>query len=287
MSVNLSTIKDIRPYLTMELGDLYDDPEIFSLSRIIIKTIFKGSGLHEYYNQESLNYEQSSKIKSICEELKTGKPYQYILGETEFYNCSILVTPDVLIPRPETEELTDLIIKENKDFRGEIFDFGTGSGCISIALKINIPGSVVTGIDISDEALELAGLNARRNNAEVIFSKNNILNFQNQDYKKAGIIVSNPPYVRESEKVLMKKNVLDFEPVAALFIDDSDPLLFHRKILEISQELLVTGGKIYFEINEAFGDEMKKLMISRNFTEVRIIKDINNRDRIAKGIKNE
>jgi len=288
MSVNLLNIKDIRPYLEMELGNLYDEPEISSLSRTIIKTIFRGSGLHEIYNtQKNLNNEQSSQIKSICGELKSGKPYQYVIGETTFYDCSIKVTPDVLIPRPETEELTDLIVKENKGFNGEILDFGSGSGCISIALSLNIQGSVVTGIDISDKALILAKENSQRNNARVNFEKNDILNFQDHDYKKAGIIVSNPPYVRKSEKASMKRNVLDFEPHRALFVDDSDPLLFYKAILNISRNLLVKCGKIYFEINEAFGGEMRKLLVSNNFTGVRILKDLNNKDRIATGLKNE
>jgi release factor glutamine methyltransferase len=286
MSVNLLTIKDIRTYLKMELGDLYDDNEISTLTRSIIKTIFRGSGLHELYNtQKSLNNEESLQVKGFCEELRSGKPFQYILGETEFYNCSLELTPDVLIPRPETEELTDLVIKENKDFKGEILDFGTGSGCISIALKMNLPGSVVTGIDISDGALAVAERNAIRNNAAVNFRKNDILQFNYQGYNKAEIIVSNPPYVRECEKSLMKRNVLDFEPSGALFVDDSCPLLFYEAILEISQKLLNEGGKIYFEINEAFGEEMKKLMLSKGFSGVMIVKDLNNRDRFAKGIK--
>ena len=288
MSVNLLTIKDIRAYLKIELEDLYDDNEISSLSRSIIKTIFRGSGLHELFNtQKSLGNEESLQIKNICEELRSGKPYQYILGETEFYNCSLEVTPDVLIPRPETEELTDIIIRENKDFKGEILDFGSGSGCISIALKINIRGSSVTGIDISDEALAVARRNAIRNNAEVNFMKNDILDFNYQGYKKVEIIVSNPPYVRKSERSLMKRNVLDFEPSRALFVDDEDPLIFYGALLDISQKLLMTGGKIYFEINEALGEEMKKLMLSKGFSEVMILKDLNNRDRFAKGIKNE
>ena len=178
MSFNLATIKDLAPYLKKELKDLYDPDEISSLSLIIIKTIFRGYRLHQIYDpQQSIDHNQSACIISITEELKTGKPYQYVLGQTEFYNCIIKVSPAVLIPRPETEELVDIIIRENKDFSGEILDIGTGSGCIAIAVARNIAGAFVTGWDISDEALELAEENARLNNVSVKFEKRDILNF--------------------------------------------------------------------------------------------------------------
>lgn len=287
MAVKLLTIKDIRLYLEKELSHIYDANESASLSMIIMKTIFQPYGLHKIYDpQFRINEAQTSEITGIVKELKTGKPYQQVLGETEFFNCKIKVTPDVLIPRPETEELVDLIIRENKDFEGEIIDFGTGSGCIAIALAINIPHSKVTGLDISPKALDVARLNAAHNKAEVRFEKNDILDF-NPEGKKAGIIVSNPPYVRQSEKAGMKRNVLDFEPSQALFVDDSDPLVFYRKILEIANQILIRGGKVYFEINEALGSEMKDLITSNGYSEVRIMKDLNNRDRIAKGIKDE
>lgn len=288
MTVNLLTIRDIGPYLKRELGDQYNDNEIASLSRIIIKTLFSGHGLHRIYDTGyQLNAEDSSKILSITEELKTGKPYQYILGETEFYGCRIKVSPAVLIPRPETEELVDIVIKENRNFGGDIIDFGTGSGCIAIALALNIPGANVTGIDISDEALTMAGLNARLNNAMVSFERNNMLDFHFSSGKKAGIIVSNPPYVRISEKARMRRNVLEFEPPQALFVEDSDPLLYYRTILGLSKILLVRGGKIYFEINEALGEQMEKLLASYGYSEIRIMKDLNNRNRFATGIKDE
>jgi release factor glutamine methyltransferase len=284
MAVNLLTIKDIRLYLEKELGNLYNENEIASLSRIIIKTIIKPRGLHQVYNPDfRLNHEQSSIIPGITEELKTGKPWQYVLSETEFYNCIIKVTPSVLIPRPETEELTDIIIRENRDFKGDILDFGTGSGCIAIALALNIPGARVTGFDISEAALLVAEENARINNVRATFEKNDIFNFTTPTGRKAGIIVSNPPYVRKSEKMHMKRNVLDFEPPIALFVEDSDPLRFYRTILDISEDILLPGGRIYFEINEALHNEIMEMLSTFNFSKIGIIKDLNGRYRFAKG----
>lgn len=289
MTVNLRTIKDIRSYFASELGSLYDEKETTSLSKIIIKTITGSSGLHQLNNPGfEISHEQASAIIRICEELKTGKPYQYILGETHFYNCIIRVNPSVLIPRPETEELADLIIRENKSYSGGIIDFGTGSGCIAIALAANLPESSVTGIDFTEDVLQLARINAGLNNVTLSFQKMDILNFSYASIiEKPGIIVSNPPYVRNSEKKLMNKNVLDFEPHDALFVDDSDPLLFYRAILDIADKILIKGGRIYFEINEAMGNPMADLMISHGYSGVKVIKDLNNKNRFIKGVSDD
>ncbi|HEX2920767.1 MAG TPA: peptide chain release factor N(5)-glutamine methyltransferase [Bacteroidales bacterium] len=286
MSINLLTINDIRSYLDKELSSLYSPEEIKILTRIIFKTLFGSSWLHLINNSKShIDNSKISEIMNFCQELKTGKPYQYVFGETEFYNCRIKVNESVLIPRPETEELVDIIIKQNKNFRGKIIDFGTGSGCIAIALALNMPDSEVIGVDISEEALRLAELNAQLNKAKVKLILDDILNTSISNNNTAGIFVSNPPYVMNREKTLMKRNVLDFEPHSALFVDDSDPLLFYREILNISRSLLEPGGKIYFEINEALGTEVAALLESYYFNDINIKQDLNNRDRIATGIK--
>ncbi|TAL59659.1 MAG: peptide chain release factor N(5)-glutamine methyltransferase, partial [Bacteroidetes bacterium] len=191
-----------------------------------------------------------------------------------------------LIPRPETEEMVDIIIRENKYFKGNIADLGTGSGCIAIALAANIPGAVITGIDISEEALRVARENARMNNVSISYIKCDILNFNSRLLNKTGIIVSNPPYIRNSEKQFMNKNVLDFEPSQALFVPDSDPLKFYSAILKIADKILNPGGKIYFEINEAMGKSMIQLFESFGYSEIHVIRDINNKERIIKGVKN-
>ncbi|HAX92732.1 MAG TPA: peptide chain release factor N(5)-glutamine methyltransferase, partial [Bacteroidales bacterium] len=225
------------------------------------------------------------RVMSYCRRLTTGEPVQYVLGETGFYNCRIRLNKNVLIPRPETEELADIVIKENRGTEARIIDFGTGSGCLAIALSVNLSSVKVTAIDISKGALKLAARNAAINNADVDFMHADILSESLPGLPMAGIFISNPPYVRESEKKLMRSNVLDFEPGKSLFVPDNDPLRFYRAILNISVEKLNRGGLIYFEINEAMGDSMHDLLEKFGFSEIRIIKDINGKDRFAAGRK--
>jgi release factor glutamine methyltransferase len=284
MSIILQTLKDIRIYLAKELEGFYPYTEINSFTSIIIKTLFSIDKLLLIRNNELLVPIKKKKIIiSICNQLKKGKPIQYILGETSFYDCTIKVNNDTLIPRQETEELVDLIIKENQGITGKIIDIGTGSGCIAIALSKNLPDAEITGTDNSTGALRMAKRNALLNNVRVHFLLDDILDSKTDNLSGAAIIVSNPPYVRESEKIKISKNVLDFEPHVALFVSDDDPLKYYRSILDKSKSLLLPRGKIYFEINEAMGLEMAGLMNSKNFIEVSIIKDINGKDRIIKG----
>ena len=287
MAVNIQTIKDIRNFLLIELHDLYPETEINSMSGIIIQNSCKADRMKQITHPDlSVGSSVAEYIKTICSELKTGKPIQYILGETEFYSCRIIVNSNVLIPRQETEELVDLIIKENNGYTGSIIDFCTGSGCISIALSINLPGSSVQATDISEEALKVAAANASLNNTKIELIHSDILGPVHPGLTKAGIIVSNPPYVRNSEKKLMHKNVLDFEPHSALFVSDDDPLIFYKALLSASFTLLDENGKIYFEINEALGGKIESLFKSFGFMDTRIFKDINGKDRIARGVKN-
>ena len=167
-----------------------------------------------------------------------------------------------------------------------VLDIGTGSGAIAIALAVNMPGCAVTGTDISDSALDTARKNASLNNASVTFTRSDMLNSGTVILPGTDIIVSNPPYVRESEKSRMEKNVLDFEPHSALFVPDAEPLKFYSAILKIAQRILVTHGKIYFEINEALGKEMSDMLTSDGYSEIRVINDINGKERFVTGIKN-
>jgi release factor glutamine methyltransferase len=286
MGVNFRTLKDIRKHFISELKDIYPENEITAITNLILKTGFGIDRLHVLADPGQIVPSQIlNRIVGMCNELKTGKPVQYVLGETMFYNCTIKINNETLIPRPETEELVDLIIKENRSFRGRIIDFGTGSGCIAIAIKKNLPQAVVTGIDISESALEMATVNAHLNNVVISFVKKDILKFSHQLIFKADLIVSNPPYVTESEKLFMRRNILDFEPHNALFVPDEDPLLFYRAILNISEKILVPGGRIYFEINETRGRDMKMLLRASGYSEIKIINDINGKNRIIKGRK--
>jgi len=287
MGVKIRTIKDIRFYLSRELICVYNETEIRVLADIIIKTVTGTAKLHQLYdNGYLIRAKDAEKIIWITGELKTGKPIQYILGETTFYNCTIKVSSSTLIPRPETEELVDLIIRENKGYNGNILDFGSGSGCIAIALATNLPLAKLTGIEISDDAIRIAQKNAVLNNVKASFIQGNIFAFDNDSVSKAGIIVSNPPYVRNSEKSLMAKNVLDFEPHLALFVTDSDPLIYYKAILNLAEKLLLPQGRLYFEINEVMGRSLIQLFESYDYSEIEIVHDINDKERIIKGRKN-
>jgi release factor glutamine methyltransferase len=211
------------------------------------------------------------------------EPIQYIFGHTLWCGLDLLVTPATLIPRPETAELVERINGQMvNDQMVNVLDVGTGSGCIAIALKKAHPSWSVTGIDVSPEAIAIARENARRNNVEVHFEVVDIFDF-NEKNPKYDIVVSNPPYICESEKTSMRPNVLNFEPYSALFVPDSDPLKFYRRIAELFSLPLQGKGLergLFFEINEAFGEELKQLLDSLGYTDIQIHKDIYGKDRI-------
>jgi release factor glutamine methyltransferase len=287
MSVNLNTLKDIRNLFISGLKGIYPESEITAITNLIFKTQLGIDRLHLFLDPgTTIAPENLASICEILNELRTGKPVQYVLGETIFYNCTIKVDNNTLIPRPETEELVDLVIKENPAFKGRITDFGTGSGCIAVAVKKYLPEAEVKGIDISEGAIAKAIENAVLNNVMVTFVKGDILHFNMQPALNSEIVISNPPYVLESEKQFMKNNILDFEPHNALFVPDEDPLLFYRAIINISEEILMPGGRIYFEINETKGGEMNKLLELHKYSEIRIVRDINGKNRIITGRKN-
>ena len=287
MAVKLQTFKDIRNYLTSELANLYTEREIRSLINLLVSSIF-GNDTMFYLTKENeimADAKKTDKLIKYCNDLKSGMPVQYVTGETIFYNCKIKVSQEVFIPRPETEELVDLIIMENRGFSGNIIDIATGSGAIAVALAANIPSAQIKGIDISAAAINIAKKNAELNKVKIMFSKSDIFKIQPSSFRNTDMIICNPPYVRNSEKKYMKKNVLEFEPHGALFVSDEDPLIYYRTILSLARETVNHGGKVYFEINEAMGNQMHELMEAFNFTKIEIIKDLNGKDRIAKGEK--
>ena len=285
MAVKLQTIKDIRNYLSGELSELYSRQESVSIADAVITKVFGMNRLSYILKENEMitDREKTETILRYCIELKTGKPLQYVTGETLFYDCVIKVSRGVLIPRPETEELVDLVVKDNKGFAGTIIDIGTGSGAIAIALASSFPSARVTGIDISPAAIRSAVINAGNNNVTVTFLKADIFKLNPSGLPKSDIIVSNPPYVRNSEKKSMKNNVLGFEPHRALFVPDRDPLKYYRAILAISDNILNAGGSVYFEINETMGKQVSDMFESYKFRDIKILKDINGKERIAKG----
>lgn len=227
-----------------------------------------------------LSKEESARVKEIVERLKQNEPIQYILGETEFYSLNLKVAPGVLIPRQETEELVDWILKTTKDKNLKILDIGTGSGCIPVALKKNLPAASLTALDVSTEALRIAQSNALENKVEVQFLHADVLNWENREWDLYDIIVSNPPYVRHLEKKLMEANVLEHEPQLALFVSDDDPLLFYREIAQLAMRQLNSGGRLFFEINEFLGAEMLALLNDLGFRDIELRKDLNGKDRM-------
>ncbi len=226
-------------------------------------------------------------IRSILRELKSYKPIQYILGQVNFFGLTITVNPNVLIPRPETEELVSIVIDENKHRQDiNIIDIGTGSGCIAIALAHNLPDSNVFATDLKKQALETARVNANINNVKINFQLHDIIAtyppvFNGRVYD-FDIIVSNPPYVLPSQKKQMSRTVLDYEPEDALFVPQSEPLIFYDAICYFASKHIKPGGKVYCEINEDMSSEMMKMFERRGIENFSIYHDLNGKKRVVR-----
>jgi release factor glutamine methyltransferase len=226
---------------------------------------------------------RSTILKYILQ-LKRQEPIQYILGKAYFYENMYAVNASTLIPRPETEELVKLVLDYAQDgLPINVLDIGVGSGCIATTIALNLPNARVDGLDVSMSALLVAKRNAEKLGAEVNYFQADIFTFKTQ--KTYDVIISNPPYVRESEKKLMNANVIEHEPAKALFVPDNDPLLFYNCIAEFSKESLSANGVLFFEVNEAFASEVVKLLEKNNFHKIELVKDINGKDRFVYGLK--
>jgi len=280
-----STIKNIILHIKNELNYIYSEHEINNLIEIILNHVvnLKKTDIH-IYPEKTISGNQLKAIEDITKQLKNHKPIQQILGETEFYNITLKIHSHILIPRQETEELVDWIIKDASSEEKRILDIGTGSGCIAIALAKNMPGSTVTAVDYKQQILEIARENADLNGVTIRFILADILN-ENLPPDHYDLIVSNPPYVKTSEKKFMQRNVLDYEPFESLFVNGHDPLTFYRKIIQMAENHLMHGGYIYFEINEYMGKEMISLLEEHGFKDIRLRKDLNKKDRMIKAQK--
>jgi release factor glutamine methyltransferase len=280
-------IKEYRTQFIQELTSRYDAGEAESFFYLILEEKHQLKRI-DLALQPDLIFSASAIVvwNSILEQLKLEIPIQYLLGKTSFYGLDFEVNENVLIPRPETEELVDWIISNNQTISKssglKILDIGTGSGCIAISLAKNIPNAQVFAIDVSEKALATAKRNAILNDVNVTFIEQNIL--ETLDLKQEfDIIVSNPPYVRNLEKEEIKKNVLDNEPHLALFVEDHDALIFYRKIAELAQKNLSNSGQLYFEINQYLGKEMVELLEKMDFKNIELRKDIYGNDRMMRG----
>ena len=279
-------IKEYRTQFIQQLTSIYDAGEAESFFYLILEENHQMKRIDLALNPDLTFSDTAIQYwNSILEELKKEIPVQYLLGKTSFYGLDFEVNENVLIPRPETEELVEWILESQKSKvksqKPKILDIGTGSGCIAISLAKNIPNAVVFAIDISEKALATAKKNAKINGVDVAFLEKNILETEDLQ-QQFDIIVSNPPYVRELEKHEIKKNVLDNEPHLALFVEDNDALIFYRKIAELALKNLSQNGQLFFEINQYLGKETVALLEKMNFKNIELRKDIYGNDRMIK-----
>lgn len=286
-------IKDIQNIFHKELDAIYGKNEVDSFFFMLTEAYFSLERFALALDPEfTITKEQETPIFAALSELKLEKPIQHILGKAHFFGLEFVVNEHTLIPRPETEELVQWILESVKrlpNVKLQILDIGTGSGCIPIALKKNVPNAELYAIDISEKALEIARENAIMNNVSIQFEQADVLqltdfNVFQEKNMSFDIIVSNPPYVRNLEKKMMQKNVLDYEPYTALFVEDDNPLIFYNKIADLAKMCLKPTGSLYFEINQYLGKEMITLLEEKQFKDMELKKDIFNVDRMVKGV---
>lgn len=277
----LSLMNATVAHIRQTLRACYAPQEAAWLSRIICCDIF-GQSVTDYYagKDMTLSSNEEQELKDILSRLLKFEPIQYIQGECSFLGRKILVSSGVLIPRPETEELVEIILKELPP-QAQVLDIGTGSGCIAITLSKELPQTQVTAWDISEDALHIAQANNQALKASVRFERQDVLTYRPSREACYDAIVSNPPYVTASEKKDMERNVLDWEPATALFVPDNDPLRFYRHIAQLAQILLKAKGKLYFEINQAFGPDTVALLDGMGYKDAVILKDLSGNDRFV------
>lgn len=283
MKIPSNRIDAIARWFRTELAARYEVSEIDTMAAWCLET-FAGYTRNDLllHPESRVNESELLKLHFAVKDLKRGRPLQYILGQAWFFGLTLMVTPDVLIPRPETEELVQLILDEhaaNSDHLS-VLDIGTGSGCIAIALKNKRPHFEVTALDISSGALAVATANATANKAEIQFIQGDVLDddFWNK-LPNCDIIVSNPPYIRATEQAAMAQHVVEHEPHTALFVPDNDALVFYRAIGHLALKKLNPGGKLYFEINETLGAETQLLLQELGFNKVRLLQDMQGKNR--------
>lgn len=281
MRIASNKLKDIIDFAYQELDLLYEKNEIRSMIYSLIEhfTEFDLTKILTYKDELKVSESELLKINFAIKDLKKEKPLQQIIGYTDFLDVRIDVNEHVLIPRVETEEIVQRVINENKGRKNlKIADICCGSGCIAIALKRAFPDANLYAYDISEEALKKSKENAEKNKEKINFFKENILKSKEKN-QEFDIIVSNPPYVRESEKAFMRNNVLLYEPALALFVSDKEPLIFYEHLLKFSNQNLAKNGKIYMEINENLAKETELLFKNFNY-QTSVFKDLRGKDRL-------
>lgn len=271
----------IVSYIRQSLQEIYPPEEAKALSMLICCDMLGLDALDIYMGKDmNLSESKQRELENILFRLQKNEPVQYIRGCAEFCGRTFRVAPGVLIPRPETAELVDLIVRENPETH-HLLDIGTGSGCIAVSLAKSLPDAKVDAWDVSEEALAIARRNSEELNAGVRFRKQDVFSDEGMESLSYDMIVSNPPYVTEAEKREMESNVLDWEPALALFVPDEDPLRFYCRIAALGRKLLLPGGKLYLEINQAYGQETAQMLEMNQYRDIRVIKDIFGKDRIV------
>jgi release factor glutamine methyltransferase len=286
LPVNTKSSKALFDAIAKELRAIYPAEESKGIAFWLLEGRL-GLSKVQILSDKLLTTEQQKEIATLQDDiqrLSQHEPIQYILGETWFGGLQFKVSPAVLIPRPETEELISMIIEDHKPKTGlRVLDIGTGSGCIALCLAAGLNQPEVWAMDVSEAALEISKDNAILNKLQVNFILADVLKLEPKNLSgKFDIIVSNPPYVKVAEKQLMRENVLAHEPHLALFVDDNNPLLFYKAIAELALHKLEQGGRLYFEINEAYGEATAAMLMAKGYTEVKVVKDMFGKDRMIK-----
>lgn len=263
----------VSTYIRQSLQDFYSPQELKTLTMMLCCDVLGFEAIDVYLGKDiNLSESKQCELENILARMQKNEPIQYVLGTAMFCGMPFDVAPGVLIPRPETEELVDLVVRENPG-SSHILDMGTGSGCIAISLSKKLPEAKVTAWDISDEALVIARRNNDKLQATVRFEQQDILSYRSDSEAVFDVIVSNPPYITDSERQEMDANVLEWEPAQALFVPDGDPLRFYRRIALLGRKLLRTEGKLYFEINRAYGNETVLMLEETGYKGIRVLKD--------------
>lgn len=283
----MATVQDTINSLRMALTAIYPEQEATAIARQVLEHVLQKSRLALSLEREAeVNPSDSEKIEQILQRLLRHEPLQYVLGVAHFYGLELLVDERVLIPRPETEELVDLVVKEHRARQSlQVLDICAGSGCIPLALAANLATSNVYGLELSEGALQVARANAAKYNLPVEWLHQDVFEaIQKIAPHSLDIITSNPPYVLEREKQDMRANVLQFEPHLALFVPNEEALKYYKRIADVAAELLKKGGKLYFEINEKYGIGVKELLQKAGFSEIDVLKDLFGKDRIVRAV---
>ncbi|SER77571.1 peptide chain release factor N(5)-glutamine methyltransferase [Pedobacter rhizosphaerae] len=275
-------LNELEEYYQLELGQIYEEDETTALFSLAAEHVLQLTQIKLRMSRDNdLSHIHLQKMLSILNDLKMYKPIQHILGEAHFYGSVYKVNENVLIPRPETEELVDWIIADHSSRKDlNILDIGTGSGCIPISLKRFLPRAKVSSLDISEKALTVARENAQSLHTTVNFIQADILTYSSED--KLDIMVSNPPYIKDLEKEQMHQNVLSHEPHLALFVSNENPLVFYKAIADLAIKTLNPGGYLYLEINEYLGEETIDMLKGKGFSNIALRKDMQGKDRMIK-----